>query len=112
MKQLMIAATLLAFVFATTTADAQSRYRSHKRQYGKMQHSPHHRIQQGVRQGQITPWEARNLRYRHAKLRYHAAGARRDGYMSPSERNRLQHQRRGLNGAIYRNRHNGHNSYR
>ena len=70
------------------------------RQYREQQ-----RIRQGIRSGELTRREAWMLEGEQARIRAYERYARRDGYVSPRERARLD---RGLDRAsrdIYRQKH-------
>lgn len=67
-----------------------------------------HRIRQGVRTGQLTPAEARRLRYLETRLHRTEARMRwrNGGRLSPAQRHRLQQMANRDNAAIYRLKHN------
>ena len=69
------------------------------------QHREQQRIRQGIRSGELTRFEARRLATEQARIRAFERYARRDGYISPRERARLD---RGMDRAsrhIYRQKH-------
>lgn len=71
------------------------------------QHREQQRIKQGIRSGELTRLEARRLGTEQARIRAYERYARRDGYISPRERARLD---RGMDRAgrhIYRQKHDG-----
>ena len=63
------------------------------------------RIRNGVRSGQLTRDEARELRSRRRELRQEWRGYRRDGTLSRSERREIRRDRRTYNRQIWRQRH-------
>lgn len=66
------------------------------------------RIQQGVRNGSLTPREARDLREREARItRSERRDRRSGGHLSAAERERLQERLNGDSRAIYRQKHDG-----
>ena len=71
------------------------------------QHRAQSRIRQGIRSGELTRLEARRLETGQARIRAYERYARRDGYISPRERARID---RGMDRAsrhIYRQKHDG-----
>jgi uncharacterized membrane protein YebE (DUF533 family) len=71
------------------------------------QHREQQRIRQGIHSGELTRPEVRRLEAEQARIRAYERYARRDGYISPRERARLD---RGLDRAgrdIYRQKHDG-----
>jgi hypothetical protein len=108
MKQMIFAATLLVALFATTIAEAHGRYNNTRQK----QRTQHHRIQQGVRSGQLTHHEARQLRNQQAKVVHYKRMAMADGRVTRDERmliNRTQH---NASQNIYRQKHDGQTRYR
>jgi hypothetical protein len=93
MKRLLFAAAIaIAAAVTTQEASAQS--------YQQRQ-----RINQGVRSGQLTRQEARNLRAREAQYRQAERAAWADGRVTPRERAYLANLKRSNSRAIYYNRH-------
>ena len=64
------------------------------------------RIYQGVRSGQISPWEFRHLENEQARIRAAEARMRADGRLDRSERARLTRMQDRANRDIYRYKHN------
>ena len=64
------------------------------------------RIYQGVRSGQISPWEFRHLENEQARFRAAEARIRADGRLDRSERARLTRMQDRANRDIYRYKHN------
>lgn len=64
------------------------------------------RIYQGVRSGQISPWEFRHLENEQARIRAAEARIRADGRLDRSERARLTRMQDRANRDIYRYKHN------
>jgi hypothetical protein len=71
------------------------------------QHREQQRIRQGVRSGELTRPEARRLEYEQARIRVDERYARRDGYVSPRERARLDREMDRASRDIYRQKHDG-----
>jgi hypothetical protein len=65
------------------------------------------RIRQGLRNGSLTPQEARRLWAEQRRLRNTEGQMRVDGYLSPQERARLTAMQNRASRDIYRARHNG-----
>lgn len=63
------------------------------------------RIGEGVRSGELTRAEASRLAAQQAAIRVNEARYRSDGYVSPSERARLNRQLNRTNRNIYRQKH-------
>lgn len=107
MKQMIFAATLLVAMFATTIAEAHGRHYNTRQK----QKNQHHRIQQGVRSGQLTHMEARQLRGQQAKVKHYKRMAMADGRVTRDERmliNRTQH---NAGKHIYRQKHDRQTRY-
>lgn len=105
MKKMIVAAAFLSFVFAAGVADAQAK--QHRTPAMRQNES----IRQGVRHGQLTRQEARELRGRQAKVRHMQRVARHDGRVTPYERHRIQRANRHLDYAIYHKKHNVYRRY-
>jgi hypothetical protein len=67
------------------------------------------RIAQGVRSGELTPGETRNLESKEAGLNReeHAMRAADDGHLTAGDRATLNHQQNKLSRQIYDKKHNG-----
>ena len=98
-----------ALVFtAASTADARERG-SRTPNINRREANQKHRIQQGVRGGELTRRETARLLAEQARIRAMERRARADGEVTARERARLQ---RGLNQSsrhIYRQKHDGQN---
>jgi len=75
MKKLMILATIVSAFFVADVANAQSRSRNQQA-----------RIQQGVRHGQLTPQETRQLRMQQQRIADMKRMAMADGRVTARER--------------------------
>jgi len=96
MKSKFILATLVAFLsIATISADAQT---TAKRQ--------HHRIKQGVKSGELTKAEAKNLRQDQKEIRQEKKAAKADGVVTPAERKDIRQDKRKESREIFRKKHN------
>ena len=71
------------------------------------QHREQQRIRQGIHSGELTRPEARRLEYQQARIRVDERYARRDGYISPRERARLDRELDRASRDIYRQKHDG-----
>lgn len=102
----MAMSALLAAVIASTIAmpaAAAERGRGINARQGFQQH----RIQQGVRQGDLTRGEARRLRGEARTVRREERAFRADGNLSARERRHLHRDLNGVSRDIYRQRHDG-----
>lgn len=64
------------------------------------------RIDNGVKDGSLTPREAANAQRRENKLKGDVAAAKADGKVTPQERKRLRAEENRNSRKIYRKRHN------
>jgi hypothetical protein len=64
------------------------------------------RMRDGIRTGQLTRPEVRQLRQRFGELRQRARDMRADGTLSPEERKTLRNEWRQTSRALFRMRHN------
>jgi uncharacterized membrane protein YebE (DUF533 family) len=64
------------------------------------------RISQGVRSGELTNNEARNLQSQQQAIRSEKRAARADGVVTPAERQKIRRDQRRASRAIYRKKHN------
>jgi hypothetical protein len=87
---------LVIVVFAANTANAQSRY---------IQREQHYRIQQGVRHGQLTRNEARQLKMQQRNIKRMKRIAMANGYVSPIEKARIRNAERRAERNIYIQKH-------
>ena len=65
------------------------------------------RIRQGIRSGELTRREAGRLEAEQARIRVNERYTRRDGYISPRERARLDRELDRASRDIYRQKHDG-----
>jgi hypothetical protein len=92
--------TLLIFaaiIFATGNANAQVRHRAVNQ---------HHRIKQGVKSGELTKAEARNLRKDQRDVRKDVKEAKSDGKVTAKEKRKIEKEQRKDSREIYRKKHN------
>ena len=66
----------------------------------------HKRIAQGVRSGELTPHETRQLARQQIHIRQEKREARADGVVTPGERREIRHDTRRANRNIVRKKHN------
>lgn len=69
------------------------------------QHNQRARIEQGVRSGELTVPETRQLARQQGRLHRHEAAARSDGVVTPGERHRLRHHAHHNSRGVYRQKH-------
>ena len=94
-KSLVVAA--LASGLSISSADAQIRHRAHNQ---------HQRIKQGVKSGELTRPEARNLRGDQRALHQDMKLAKSDGKISRRERKIIKREQKRESREIYRKKHN------
>ncbi len=70
------------------------------------QRNQQHRIQQGVRSGELTPSETRHLEREQARIQHDKRQAKADGRVTPQERANLTHEQNRASRDIYRDKHN------
>ena len=107
MKSIFLAVTLIfAFSFATLSsntsfASGNNKTMNRAKRKGK-------RIRQGVRSGELTKEEAKDLRAKRKELRQMRKDAKdSDGGISKEERKALREKRKALGKDIYGKKHNG-----
>lgn len=96
MKLKLLAATVIMLALGLSTAEAQSRVQRH-------------RIRQGVRSGELTRAETRNLAMQQRATRRDIRMANADGVVTRRERKEIRRDRRHNSRAIYRKKHNRRN---
>jgi len=70
------------------------------------QHNQDRRINKGVRKGQLTRNETRNLRNDERRISAEKRMAKADGHVTHNERRALRHDENRTSRAIHRDRHN------
>ncbi|HMD01239.1 MAG TPA: hypothetical protein VKH37_13850 [Ferruginibacter sp.] len=65
------------------------------------------RIRQGVKSGELTKPEARNLEKQEKEIRQEKRAARADGVVTPVEKREIRQDERQTSRTIYRKKHNG-----
>ena len=65
-----------------------------------------HRINQGIKSGQLTPGETARLEAREAKIQADKKIAKSDGVVTPKERAHIQREQNRASKSIYRKKHN------
>ena len=103
MKIKILGGVLVAVLALTSVAQAQT----HTPMINHREHRQERRINQGVRDGQLTMNEANHLRTREAKLNRDKRMARADGRVTVAERRHLRREENRTSRAIYRKKHNG-----
>lgn len=104
MKMKIFGGLLIAALAVASMANAQERTPV----ITARQHNQHRRINQGVRSGQLTRNEIRNLRNDERRISAEKRMARANGHVSRAERRALRHAENRTSRAIYRDKHNGH----
>jgi len=106
-KWLAGAALAGALLFtAASTADARE-WGSRAPNINRREANQKHRIQQGVRSGELTRRESARLVREQAHIRAMERRARSDGEVTARERARLQHELNQASRHIYRQKHDG-----
>lgn len=103
MKIKILGGLLVAALAITSVAQAQT----HTPVVNQRQHKQERRINHGVRKGDLTRNEARNLRTREAKIAHDKKMAKADGKITLNERRHLRREENRTSRAIYRKKHNG-----
>jgi len=103
MKLKIFGAVMVAVLATASIASAQT----HTPYINQRQHAEDHRINQGVRNGEITHREATHLRNNERRIAMAKHNARRNGYVSPRERRHIMRMENRNSRAIYRAKHNG-----
>jgi uncharacterized membrane protein YebE (DUF533 family) len=90
---------ILAIIFGSgiCTTNAQIKHRSLNQ---------HHRINEGVKSGELTKTEAHHLRKDQKNIHQAAKAARSDGKITRRERKNIKKEERRNSGEIYRKKHN------
>ena len=97
MKKSFLFFTVIAISMSISSADAQVKQRA------KNQHV---RIVQGVKSGELTHAEAKNLAHKEKDVRQDVKEAKADGKVTPAERKDIRQDQRKASRAIYRKKHN------
>lgn len=95
-----IAMIMVALMAMVQVAVAHPRGKVAHKQYNQ-----HHRIQQGVRHGQLTAREAHVLRMQQAKVRHYKQMAMADGRVTARERHLIDRTQRNASRNIYNQKH-------
>ena len=102
MKITIFGGVLAAALAITSIANAQTRTPVINHRQVRQEH----RINQGVRSGELTRNEARSLRHGECKIQRDKRMAKADGRVSPAERRHLRHEQNRMSRRIYRAKHN------
>ena len=102
MKIKILGGLLVAALAISSVAQAQTRTPVINRR----QHNQERRINQGVRSGELTRNETRNLRNDERHISRDRRMAKADGRVTPNERRHLRHDENRTSRAIYRDKHN------
>jgi TolA-binding protein len=96
-RAFFVAAIAITSLFSAASAEAQS-FKNNRQQQ---------RINQGVRSGEMTRSELRQVQNLRTQLQREQRLARIDGRITPMERRRIQNLQNQLDRAIYLSKHNG-----
>ena len=100
MKKIFLSATLALLAVAASAQVGNRRPINHR------QETQHNRIQQGVKRGSLSRYEAARIRAREAAIRARERRDRRDGHgLSRAERIRIQRAQNRTSRSIYRQKH-------
>ena len=97
MKTKFLILAVLAAGLSLSSADAQIRHRAQNQ---------HQRIRQGVKSGELTRAEAKNLREDHKDLHQDVKLAKSDGKVTKEERKIIRKEEKRNSREIYRKKHN------
>lgn len=102
MKIKIFGGILIAALAFTSIAEAQT----HTPVITQRQRNQQHRINKGVRNGELTRSEARHLRADERRIREDKRMAKADGHITRAERQRLRRDENRANRDIRRDKHN------
>lgn len=74
---------------------------------GQTQRNQETRIEQGVRSGQLTRPEARNLQQQQHAIKVEKRAAKADGVVTAAERHKIKHDHARASRAVHNKKHNG-----
>jgi hypothetical protein len=97
MKTTFLLATAIVLSFGINTANAQARCHFNQQ---------HAQIRQGIRSGELTKREARNLVSDQRNIHREIRSAKSDGVVTPIERKDIRQDRNQAGREIYRKKHN------
>ena len=102
MKIKIFGGLLIAILAITSMAQAQTRTPviNHR------EHNQNRRINQGVRSGELTRNETRQLRNDERRIRDQKRADKASGHVTYAERRQLRHEENYTSRAIYRDKHN------
>jgi len=106
-KKWLASAALAGALLFTAAPSAEARDGGRRAGINQRQANQRHRIQQGVRSGELTQVETRRLVREQAHIRTLERRARADGEVTIRERARLQHELNQASRHIYRQKHDG-----
>ncbi|MEO6220278.1 MAG: hypothetical protein ABIO81_07615 [Ginsengibacter sp.] len=97
MKTKFLGAIAILFCLGVNSADAQIKHRAQNQ---------NHRVRQGVKSGELTKREVRDLREDRKDLRQDVKLAKSDGKVTAGERKIIKKEQRKDSREIYRKKHN------
>ncbi|MBL0146930.1 MAG: hypothetical protein IPP48_15630 [Chitinophagaceae bacterium] len=95
----LLSAALVALAFSVNTTNAQTTVKQKAK-------NEHHRIKQGVKSGELTKAEAKNVRNDQQEIREEVKEAKADGTVTTAERKEIKQDQRQASRKIYRKKHN------
>lgn len=98
MKVKLLAAAIVAFALSVNVADAQTIRKNAKQE--------RRRIAQGVKSGELTKSEAKNVINDQKEIRQEVKAAKSDGTVTKEERKDIKQDQRQASRKIYRKKHN------
>jgi len=106
LKSKFIAASVVLGALAAPLAASADPYYNHHSVNGRWNHQQY-RIDNGIRSGELSPWETARIERREAELRRQEAidRARHGGHLTYAERRRLEREENNLSHYIYREKH-------
>lgn len=97
MKSKFLLATAIIFALGIGTTEAQIK---------KTAHNQNARIKQGVKSGELTKAETKNILNDKKEIRQDVREAKSDGIVTPGEKKEIRQDQRQTSRKIYRKKHN------
>lgn len=105
-----IAVLTATALLATTSFASADYYGNSTRDIDARRANQEHRINDGVRSGQLTRGEYQNLEAEQARVRQLERQAKADGYVSPRERAQIREAQNQASSHIYQEKHDSERS--
>ncbi len=97
----------LSFVLVTMISAASAFGQTHTPSINQRERNQQHRINQGVKSGELTRAEAGTLERQEARIKTQEMFAKKDGKVTPAEHRKLHRELNRESHRIYRKKHNG-----